>query len=356
MTLGGAVSQTWYPHSDGRPSWHTVGLQLRRDRVSPLALHSTQARQTLSVTREDRVTVASVAPYVSSTVQWGSWLRSIVGARADFHDFSVDSNLAANAGKAHGVLVSPKLSLIFGPWAKTEYFINYGRGFHSNDARGTTLTVDPAGGLAAQRVAPLVRNGGYEAGVRSEIVPRLTLSAAAWQLHQDSELLFVGDAGTTAPARASRRKGLEVLAQYLPRPGITLDGSLALTHARFRGPEAGGNHVPGAPDRVAAMGITLDSDAGFFGALRWRYFGPRPLTEDGSVRSGSTALLNARVGYALSKAVKLQLDAYNVLNRKHNDIDYYYASRLAAEPAALSDLHLHPVEERAMRVTMVVSY
>lgn len=359
LTLGAAANQTWYGQLGGREMWNTLGLQARRDRVSPVGLYNTQARQLLSVTREDRVSVASVAPYFSNTVVWTDWLRSIAGVRADFHNVSVASlNVAsaANSGKARDSLVSPKLSLIFGPWAKTEYFINYGRGFHSNDARGATITVDPVSGNPAQRVAPLARNSGYELGVRSEIAPKLTVSAALWQLRQDSELVFVGDAGTTEAARASRRRGLELLAQYQPQAGIVFDFSLALTHARFRGADPAGNHIPGAPERVASAGITLDGESGWFGALRWRYFGQRPLIEDNSVRSASTALVNARLGYAFTKTFKVQLDAHNLLNRRNNDIDYYYPSRLAGESAAVADVHFHPVETRSLRLSTTISF
>jgi hypothetical protein len=365
VILGAAASQSWFSRNDNsnnndgndsRQTWNTLGLQLRRDRLSPVALYNTQARQFLSVTREDRVTVASVAPYFSNTIVWNDKLRTIAGVRADFHDFDVASNNAANSGKARDTLVSPKFSAIFGPWSKTEYFVNYGHGFHSNDARGTTIAVDPVSGNPARRVDPLVRTIGYEAGVRSEIVPRLTASAVAWQLKQGSELLFAGDAGTTQPSRASRRQGLELLAQYQPRSGVALDLSLALTRARFRDVDPVGSYIPGAPARVASAGATLESPNGWFTSLRWRYFGQRPLIEDNSVRSGSTSLVNARAGYALSKSLKVQLDSYNLLNRRNNDIDYYYASRLAGEPAAASDIHFHPVERRAFRVSMTLRY
>lgn len=356
LVLGAAASQTWYSKFNSKPMWNVLGVQLRRDRMSPVALYSTQSRQRLSTTREDNVTVASAAPYFSNTIAWTEWLRSIAGVRADFYDFSVSSNNTANSGKARDSMVSPKLALIFGPWSRTEYFVNYGRGFHSNDARGTTITVDPVSGNPAQRVDPLVRTVGYEFGVRSEILPGLTTSVSAWRLNQDSELLFVGDAGTTEPSRPSRRKGLELLAQYVAKPGISLDASLALTHARFRGIDPAGNYIPGAPNRVASVGVTVDAKNSWFGALRWRYFGQRPLMEDNSVRSSSTSLVNGRLGYALTKSLKVQLDGYNLLNRKHNDIDYYYESQLAGEPAPVSDVHFHPVEKRALRLSMTMSY
>jgi hypothetical protein len=356
LVLGAAAHQTWYSKLDGRQMWNTLGLQIRRDRLSPVALYNTRAQQFLSATREDSVNITSVAPYFSNTVMWTGWLRSISGLRADSYGFDVSSNRAANSGKARDAMISPKLSLIAGPWANTEYFINYGRGFHSNDARGTTITVDPVSGAPAQRVAPLVRTIGYEAGVRSEMSRGLTLSASAWQLAQGSELLFVGDAGTTEPSRPSKRTGLEVLVQYLPRPGIAMDGSLALTRARFRDIDPAGNYIPGSPNRVASVGITADAHHGWSGALRWRYFGQRPLTENNGVRSASTAMVNARLGYAFTKSLKLQLDAFNLLNRKNNDIDYFYPSQLAGEAAPVADVHLHPVEKRAFRLSMTASY
>ncbi|HKA44045.1 MAG TPA: TonB-dependent receptor [Burkholderiales bacterium] len=354
---GGSASQTWFMKSAERQIWNTLGAQVRRDRIEPVGLYSTVARERLATTRQDDVIVTSVAPYFSNTIVWTSWLRTIAGIRADYADFDVSSDNPANSGRAHDFLWSPKLSLIFGPWAKTEYFANIGRGFHSNDARGATITVDPKTGDPAQRVDPLVRTFGYEGGVRSELAKGLTASAALWRLTQDSELLFVGDAGTTEPSRPSRRHGLELLAQYLPRLGLALDLSLALTHARFRDDDPAGNYIPGAPDRVASAGVTIESGYGWFGALRWRYFGPRPLIEDNSVRSKSTSLVNARVGYAFSKKVKVQFDVFNLFDRKDHDIDYFYASRLPGEPAGgVNDVHFHPVESRALRATLSVAY
>ena len=356
LVMGGAASQTWLAKLGDRAMSNTLGLQVRRDRLSPVALYATQARQILSVTREDDVTVASAAPYFSNTIAWTNWFRTIAGIRADFQSFDVSSNNPANSGTARDSVYSPKLSMIFGPWAKSEYFLNVGHGFHSNDARGATITVDPVSGAPAQRVDPLVRTFGYEAGVRSELAKGLTASTALWKLEQDSELLFVGDAGTTEASRPSRRYGLEVLTQYVPSPRLALDLSLALTHARFRDPDPVRSYIPGAPDRVASAGVTWESGVGWFGALRWRYFAPRPLIEDNSVRSQSTSLVNARAGYAFSKTLKMQFDVFNLLNRKNNDIDYFYESRLAGELAPVSDIHFHPVEKRAFRLTLTASY
>ena len=142
----------------------------------------------------------------------------------------------------------------------------------------------------------------------------------------------------------------------LPRAGLALDLSLALTHARVRDEDAAGNYIPGAPDRVASAGVTLDSGHGWFGALRRRYFGLRPLIEGNSVRSTSTSLVNARAGYAFSKAVKLQFDVFNLFNRQNRDINYFYESRLPGDAAPVADIHFHPVEKRAFRAALTMTY
>lgn len=108
---------------------------------------------------------------------------------------------------------------------------------------------------------------------------------------------------------------------------------------------------------VASAGLTLDSLNGWFGSVRWRYFGQRALIEDNTVRSRSTSLVNARVGYAFTKQVRAYLDVFNVFDSKDHDIDYFYVSRLPGEPAAgVADRHFHPVESRALRLTLSVAY
>jgi len=357
LTLGAHAAQTWFGQFAGRSISNTLGLQLRRDRIDPVGLYPTVARQRTSTTREDHVTVASGAPYFSNTVGWTSWARTVAGVRADFYQLDVNSNLPVNSGKRSDSIVSPKLSLILGPWARTEYFLNWGRGFHSNDARGATIAVDPKSGGPAERVAPLVRTTGYEVGVRSQLVPRLTASFSLWRLEQDSELLFVGDAGTTEPSRPSKRAGVEAVMQWLPAPGVAFDVTAAFTRARFRDESPAGDRIPGAPESVVSAGATVENLGGWFGSLRWRYFGPRPLVEDNSVRSSVTSLVNARVGYAVTKRLRAYVDVFNLFNNKSNDIEYFYASRLPGEPVnGVDDVHFHPVESRAVRATLALSY
>jgi outer membrane receptor protein involved in Fe transport len=264
----------------------------------------------------------------------------------------VRSDLAANSGKASDSRVSPKLNLIFGPWAKTEFYASIGSGFHSNDARGTTITTDPKTGLATDRVTPLVGSKGVELGVRSEFVPGLVSTFSVFRLDVGSELLFVGDAGTTEAGRPSRRTGFEFSNYWRANKWLTVDADLAFAKARFRDFDPAGSRVPGAVEGVASVALAVDKLGPFFGALQLRYFGPRPLTEDNSVRSKATATLNGRVGYKISANTRIELEGFNLTNRKASAIDYYYESQLRGEASPVADIHFHPIESRSFRLTL----
>ena len=330
-----------------------MGMQAQRDDIGKVALYSTKARDVLSTTRVDSVKETSVGFYAEDFVQWNDWFRSTVGLRTDLYQFKVNSSIAANSGDSSDHITSPKLSLVFGPWAKTEYFFNAGYGFHSNDARGTTITVDPKTLGPAEQVTPLVRSRGAEVGVRTEIIPKLQSSVAVWVLKQASELVFSGDAGTTEAGRPSHREGVEWTNHYRAKDWLLFDFDLSLSRSRFTDFDPVGDQIPGSIERVASFSATVDQIAGWSFNWTTRYFGPRPLIEDNSVRSQSTILTNIRAGYLIEKNLRLSMDVLNLFDRNTSNIDYFYASRLPGEPlSGVDDIHLHPTEPRMVRLTL----
>ncbi len=346
------ASHTWQMSLAGKESENTVGIQLQNDNIFN-GLFSTKAREQLSVTRRDHTVESSAALYFNNATQWSDKFRTVAGVREDIYRFDVNSNLGANSGKVDASITSPKLSLIFGPWAKTEYYVNLGSGFHSNDARGTTTTIDPKTGSPADKVTPLVRSKGYEVGVRTGFIPGLQSSLSLYRLDFDSELIFVGDAGTTEAGRPSSRTGFEFANYYQPTPWLTIDADVAFAKARFRDDRPIGDRIPGAVEGVASLSLTLDNLGPFFGGLQFRYFGPRPLIEDNSVRSKSTSTFNGRIGYKIGKQIRVELEGFNLFNKRASAIDYYYTSRLPDEPAAgIADVHFHPIESRSFRLAL----
>jgi hypothetical protein len=304
----------------GHPSESTVGIQIQRDAIRN-GLLSTKDRRLISTTRRDRIKETSVGGFFENTTHWADKFRTVVGLREDYYDFNVKSSLDANTGKTHASLLSPKLSLIFGPWDKTEFYVNAGYGFHSNDARGTVIAVDPKSGDPADRVPGLVRAKGAEVGIRTETVPRLQSTLSVYGLDFNSELIFQGDAGTTSAGRPSRRVGFEFSNYYKPAHWLTIDADIAYARARFRDPDPVGRRIPGAVEGVASLAASVDDLGPYFGALQFRYFGPRPLIEDNSVRSKSTTTLNGRLGYKIRPDLTVELEAFNLLNSKSSAID-----------------------------------
>ncbi|MBP6903446.1 MAG: TonB-dependent receptor [Burkholderiaceae bacterium] len=358
---GLAASQAFGHALAGLPANSEFGLQLRHDRIH-VALDDTVARRPTQLVREDEVRQTLTGVYGQTAVEFAPWLRGVFGLRADQLRARVDSlTLAANSGRAGATQWSPRGSLVFGPFfgpsAKTEFFVNAGRGLHSNDARGMSIRTDPKTGDAADRVPPLVASRGWELGLRSEALPGLQSSLALWHLDSDSELVYIGDAGATEASAASRRRGVEFNNRWQPLPWLLLDADFAWTHARF----ANGERIPNSVDRVASLAATLRKLGPWSASLNWRYLGAGPLIEDNSVRSIPAISTNLRLNWQLPPAwglgrdSELTLDVFNLFDRRVYDIQYVYESQLPGQDA-WTGRHVHPAEPRAMRVTFKLGF
>lgn len=379
VIVGGSGEQTFFNRLFGFDMDNTIGLQVRHDEVMGLGLNLSQRRRTYQTVRRDDISETSVGLYLKNETHWLEKFRTIAGARADFFEFEVNSrSLRANSGQKSAALISPKLSLIAGPWADTEVFLNLGYGYHSNDARGTTIRVDPttAAGDPAQPVSPLVRSRGVELGTRSQYVPGLTTTLAVFWLQLDSELVFVGDGGTTEPTGKTERYGVEWTNYYKPTDWLTLDADLAFTSAYYTGVPRNQNNVPQSVGRVITAGAVVEFGGGFFGTARLRHFGHVALNESGrrdpadpaapgKAFAGSTTLVNLGAGYQYEN-VKVEVDVFNLFGSKQNDIAYYYNSCVVSDPvcpqataaaeAGIPGLMKHPVEPRMVRATLTLRF
>jgi outer membrane receptor protein involved in Fe transport len=304
--------------------------------------------------RVDDIYEASYGVFAESTVKWTPWFRTVAGARADAFYFDVTSDNALNSGDEWDGIISPKFSAIFGPWKETELYVNLGTGFHSNDARGVNNTVDPTSGDPLDAVDPLVRTVGGEIGIRSQVVANLTSTLSLWWLDSDSELVYVGDAGLNEPGPASRRFGVEWTNYWRPNDWLSIDGEIALTHARFRG-EGSADRIPNSIPIMFSGGVALGREEGYFASLRARAFVSRPLEETGTIEGKDTLTVNAQVGYR-TKDWEFALQCLNLLDRNDNDIEYYYASQLSSEISSVEDTHFHPAEPRMIRARITYRF
>jgi hypothetical protein len=336
---------------------NTVGMQFRNDNVADVALYHTQARERLDTRSRARALVTSLGGYAENQIAWAPWLRTTAGIRVDGSWYDVTSlSDPRNSGTANAGIVSPKGTVTFGPWNSTEFYVNAGTGFHSNNALGTVLKFDVSGN-PAEPVTPLVRATGAELGIRTVAVPHLQSTISLWTLRLGSELVYNGDVGATEPGPASKRYGLEIANYYSPTKWLVFDGDLSFSRARFVEDFGAGRFVPEAVNTVVSGGASIDNLHRTYGAVRLRYFGPRALIEDDSVRSQATTLVNLQGGYQLLKTARLNVDVFNAFDSKVSDIDYYFASRLPGEPLdGVEDIHFHPAVPRTVRVSLVVGF
>lgn len=357
---GGQISYRFNDRWGGYEVLNKLGADLRVDDIDEVGLYRTTQRQRIGAVRSDRVKESSLGLYWENRVLWTHHLRSVLGVRYDYFDFDVKDkaginvngvDLGVNSGGADDELFSVKGSLIYAINDDWEAYISAGQGMHSNDARGVTIDVDPADGSQVAAVDPLVRSLGYETGVRGFISDKLNTSLSLWALRLDSELLFVGDAGNTEASRKSRRQGVEMTAYYHFNKEWSLDVEYAYTDAEFTDSAPEGDAIPGAIEQVLQAGISADLANGWFGSLRLRYFGERPLVEDKSVTSDPSTVWNLRAGYQVNQWTLL-VDVLNLTDSDDHDIDYFYESRLSGEVpgVAVEDIHFHVIEPRTVRL------
>jgi outer membrane receptor protein involved in Fe transport len=312
----------------------TGGARVRIDDIDN-GLFSTKQRRRLATRVTSRIGEQTVGVFLEEDTQWLKWLRTVVGVRADFFNFDVTDRSAlggSTAAKAAGI-ISPKASVVLSPCSGFEAYLNFGRGFHSNDARGIVRRIDP--------VTPLATATGYEAGVRMWPVKGLDVALGAWALDLGSELVWVGDEGTTEARPATMRRGLEAEVRYRPLPWLRLDADVTWTYARFVEPTGGGTLIPLAPAFTWSGGVQVDSPIGIFGSVRVLGLSDRPANETGSIVAQGWNLVDLEAGYD-HHPFRASIAVRNLLNTPWRQAQFANESRLAGESEPVEDLHFTP--------------
>ena len=336
--------------------YQDIGIQLRHDSIDEVALNKTQERDYLSTVRKDKAEVSSLGLFWEGEIALSEALSFNLGLRYDYMNVDIESNIAENSGHADDGLFSIKSGLRYTMNDHWETYLNVGQSFHSNDARGAVISIDPVTGEPVDPVDLLVRGQGAELGVRFYDDQKLHISSALWILDLDSELLFVGDAGNTEASRASRRYGLEFTAYYWLSDYLTVDFEAAWTKAHFKDDVEGeGDHVEGSLPFVLSTGFGWKPTDNWESNLRFRHFANRVLDSYGEQESDPFSVVNLGIAY-INKNWKFNLDVLNLFDSNDQDIAYYYASRISNTSSELEDIHYHPIEPRTIRFEVRYSF
>ena len=355
---GGGVSYQLPTQLAGITTDWLAGARLRYD-INDLSRLPTRGRAVLAAAENpldfsetDHVHLINLSAYVQATTHWTPWFRSVVGMREDYIH-GIDSG--TNSGSAGAALVQPKISLIFTPTETTELYLSWGRGFHSDDLRGVTQAA-----VTGETGAPLIaRQKGEELGVRQQLAGgKVAVTLALFNLDAESETTYDPDAGEDGAGPASRRHGFEVNLTYQALRWLEFYASYSGDHARFTtnfddGTGHVGRYLPNAPFATGSFNIYVKNLGPWSGGAEYRYLGHEPLSADNQIQSGGYGELNADVKYAFARDWSAGLGVYNILNRHSNAAEFWYIDRLPGEPAeGLPDLHVHPLEPLAVRLTL----
>jgi len=342
VMYGGDVGYKQRAELFGVPSIGTIGFQTRVDDIHT-RLGTQVTRNPLGTTTDSDILEASYAPYIKADVQPLPWMRLAGGLRAEMFSFDVQNRCANCAeqpgGRTTSGIVLPKANLILGPWLRTEIFANYGEGYHSNDARSAV----------APGSSPLARAKTYEVGIRSKPwgPDGIELITTLWAIDLKSELVFVGDEGTTESRGATRRRGIEAAARGQVWGPVYINGSVTWSHAEF----TNGNAIPLAPELTAYGSVLLQWPESLRSQIQATYLGLRPLTEDRSAKAPSWVTIDLSERYVLPvKPPRGRLEAFffiqNILDTKWEQATFYFESRLRNEPTGVNDIHFVPGNPR----------
>ncbi len=380
-TAGGAVSLRLLKDFGGISTDTVFGLQARYDSAYVDRRHTlrrsvlpycsieqpdgsvVQQPITFGACNADQVEMLDLGPYAESTIRWTPWLRTVVGVREEYYHGDDHSLTTGFKGSVEQTLFQPKGSLILGPWWKTELYLSAGRGFHSDDVRGVFGTVAVVGAPIAAGPTPLLAAAtGEEFGIRTNIIPKLSVQVALFQEDFKSELTYNADAGQDEASAPSRRQGVEISAQYKPFRWMELNTDLAFSRARYRGDLSNfglsGPYIADAPSFIGSFGVLVDDLGPWFGGLQWRDLGKYPISDgDKDPQDKGYSEFNADIGYKVNPHLKVQLSVFNLLNTKADSAAYYYAARLPGEPGeGVNDFQVHPLEPISAIVKVTATF
>ncbi len=308
-----------------------------------------------------------------------SQLRLQLGLRGDYFTFNVEDHLDTlsdpsitlphASGYAQKAVLNPKFNLVYSPVYSTDLFLNFGTGFHSNDARDVViektisdlertfrhqglsntqinerlvqLNFDPE----QSGIHTLPRAIGAEIGVRHHFWNRINIGIAGWLLDLDEELVFVGDAGETEISGKSRRIGIDIEGRARILSWLWVDTDVNLSNGKFINEPSDANEIPLAPRMTSTGGLTAIHPSGFSANLRYRYIGDRPANEDNSVTAEGHTLLNLGLSYAFGP-FKYFASVENLFDVDWNEAQFDTESRLSSEKEPVSEIHFTPGNPR----------
>ena len=360
----------------------TVGGGFRNDDIELALLKSPERVRFYPITDSD-VFERNFFMWIEQEFVFNPRWRLQLGLRGDYFTFNVNNKLENVDNPENEVpnvsgyyqqsMLNPKANLVFSPIPSTDLFVNFGSGFHSNDARdvvtaqrmkeiehslqrrgftpGQIDSVFEANyfDLDKKDIKTLPRALGAEIGLRSHLSESFILGMAGWYLHLEEELVFVGDEGTTEISGETQRIGVDLEARYQLNNWLWLDADVNLSRGEYVNEPEGANEIPLAPRVTSTGGLTAFHPSGWDGTIRYRHVGDRPANEFNTVTAYGFTILNVSLGYRFG-SFRVFANLENILDEEWNEAQFDTESRLFNEAASVSELHFTPGNPRNFRL------
>jgi outer membrane receptor protein involved in Fe transport len=326
----------------GIPATARLGMSARNDLIHTNLDNSVRRAITNRIVDAD-VREGSLSAWYMQSVTPFKWLYAEAGVRADHFGFNTVDNLndtgaASVTGVKDATIYSPKINVVVTPVPRTDVFLNYGEGFHSNDARGVTAKTDPA--------RPLTKARGYEIGARTNLWDRWDVATSLWQLDMDGEFVWVGDGGFTEENGSTRRQGIDFETRLQMLSWLWADFDMTLCTAEFTQNAGNGTAVALAPRRTMAGGLSARHPSGLYGSLRAQSIDTRPADEANTFQAQGFTVVDLAAGYR-RKQWEVVVNVGNLLNTEWYTAQFENDSRVrqpdgSLEPAPVTDMHVVP--------------
>jgi CarboxypepD_reg-like domain/TonB-dependent Receptor Plug Domain len=347
---GGRVEYTTTSFFNDPAATTLFGSTIRNDWIHNALWHVVK-RQRLRDSADADIRQTNFALYAQQDYRLSSFIKFQLGLRADNFLFDVNDLLHAGtpssiSGIVNQSIFSPKANIIISASSTTDVFLNFGTGFHSNDARVV---------LAQRSDITLPRAVGAEVGTRYTPNGRFTASIAFWGLDLQREFVYSGDDGTTEEEGPTRRIGIDFDNRMQLLDWLWSDIDINYSHGRFRDLPDGSNFIPLAPTLSSTGGLTARHSSGLEGSFRYRSIDSRPANDDNSVGALGYTVFDANVAYNF-EMYRVMMTVENVFNVEWNEAQFYTVSRLQNEPAPVPDLDFTPGTSRVIRLSFSTSF
>lgn len=296
---------------------------------------------TATVSNYSAANVASV--YVQDQIIFSPQWQAVAGLRYD--RFSVDFNnrLATTNGSFEVVdtPVSPRFGLIYKPVEAVSLYTSFSRAYvpRAGDQL-TSLT-------ASNRAFDPEKFDNVEVGVKWDVTPVLSASAALYRLDRSNVVVPGAVAGTSMLVDGQRSKGVELDIAGQLTPALSIMGGYAYQDATLTADQSptarAGARLAMVPKHTFSLWNRYNFGDDLGVALGVVYRDSLYTSTSNAVTLPSFTRIDGAVYYRLSKQYRLQLNVENLFDKK------YWAS-------AHNDNNITPGAPRSVKLSLLASF